>query len=126
MSLRHVSKETKRIEIGDEDWLEVRTDISRRAFNNLLMTLPVNRDGIVEDDIDLTTASNFSAALFQAFVTDWSVIDDKGRKTKATIDNYYDLSRDAASLIDVAVIEHFNSMTPNEQESTKSEGDSEE
>lgn len=125
MALRLVSRNTKRIAIGEEDFIEVREDISRREFNKLLSTL-VSRGAIDAEHIDMETATAFSDALFSAFVVDWSVVDEKGKSVECTLENYGMLSRDASVLVEQAITAHFQSLTPDNEEATKSEEPSEE
>lgn len=115
MGLRLVSKETTRLDIGDDgDYIDVRQDISRREFNTLLATLPA--EGVSDEgSITFDVASEFSQALFEVFVEGWSL------DVPATVDNYNELTRDSAMLIDAAISEHFNNLTPDSQEQTKSE-----
>jgi len=123
MGLRLVSTATKRIDIGEEDYVEVREDISRRAFTNILMRLPSN---VAEEGVDFETASSFAEGLFDAFVVGWSVTDEKGKSVKPTLENYQLLSRDAATAIDGAVTDYFNSLSPDAADADKSEANSEE
>jgi hypothetical protein len=119
MALRLASTGTKRITIADDEWIDVRADISRRAFNTLVSILPaeVGQDGY---DVTIAVVGEFSAALFEAFVTGWSVVDEDGNPVPATEENYELLSRESAQRIDQAIGEHFNSLSPNAEESTKS------
>lgn len=119
MALRLASQATKRIAIGDEDYIEVLEDISRREFGQLLKVIPRDVETLSVEDAEV-----FTVALFNLFVRGWSVCDDGGKPVPATVDNYYLLSREAAGLIDAAVIEHFNSLTPSAAEQSKSEDDS--
>ena len=121
MGLRLVTQDAKRIDIGDEgDFIEVRSDISRRDFNTILATLPTNTEGVDEANITFQVADEFAQGLFEVFVTGWSL------DVPATVENYNNLTRDSASLIDSAVTEHFNSLTPTQPEVTKSENAGEE
>ena len=124
MALRLVSQNTKRIEIGDEDYIVVKQDISRRDFNRIITTLPQGMD--LERGIDFATANAFAEGLFEVFVTDWSVVGDDNVPVPPTVENYQMLSRQAATLIDEAITTHFNAMNPTDDEAVKSEGHSEE
>ena len=119
MALRLASSSTKRIMIADDEWIEVRSDISRKQFNKLVSILPaeVGQEGY---DVTIAVVGEFSAALFETFVTGWSVVDDNGMPVPATEENYELLSRESAQKIDAAIGEHFNSLSPNTEESTKS------
>jgi hypothetical protein len=115
MALRLVGKNTKRVQIGDEDFIEVLNDIPRRQFNDIVRTIP--RD---TDNLTLDSTEEFIVTLFNSFVKGWSVADDSGQPVPVSEENYYQLSREASGLIDAAVLEHFNSLTPSPQEQTKS------
>lgn len=119
MALRLASQNTKRVAIGEEDYIEVLEDISRREFGRLLKVLPRDTDNLTPE-----SAEGFTLALFELFVKGWSVCDSEGNPVPATEENYFLLSREAAGLIDAAVIEHFNSLTPSAAEQSKSEDDS--
>lgn len=123
MSLRLVRRSTARIAIGEDDWLDVRQDISRRQFNELMRILP---DDFGEDEskVSIDVALSFSEFLFETFVVDWSVRDELGEPVEANLENYQNLTREAASLVDEAVREHFNSLSPSKDEVEKSEEDS--
>ena len=125
MALRLVSRDTKRIAIGEEDYIEVREDISRREFNQLLSSL-TSRGAVDAESIDMETATAFSDALFTAFVVDWSVVGDDGKPVDANLENYGLLSREASLLVEQAITKHFQSLTPDNEEATKSEEPSEE
>lgn len=118
MALRLASNKTTRIKIGDEDYIDVLSDISRRQFSELMRIVPRQEELSVED------AEGFTVALFSLFVKGWSVTDEDGTPVAPTEENYYALSREASGLVDNAVIEHFNSLTPTSQEQKKSERDS--
>lgn len=119
MGLRLVNRELVRLDIGDDgDYIEVRKDISRREFNQLMSALP--SDGISEDSITFGVASTFAEGLFDVFVEGWSL------DVPPTVENYNELTRDSASQIDSAISEHFNSLTPDGEETQKSEESSEE
>jgi len=119
--LRLASKESKRISIGDgDDYLEVRQDISKRDFAKLIKILPSNLDA--EKGMTLDDADNFSAGLFDLLVVGWSLKDDAGNPIIPTVEVYYSLSRDAAIAVDTVLVEHFNSLTPTDDDRRKSEG----
>lgn len=121
MGLRLVTRSTRRIDLSEEgDWIEVKEDISRRDFNRILSTLPQGSDGVDEDSITFGVADEFAQGLFEVFVTAWSL------DVPPTLDNYNLLTRDSATEIDSAITDHFNSLTPTQEESTKSEDAGEE
>ena len=119
MALRLASSKTKRIEIGEGDYIDVVEDISRRQFSDLLKAMPSDLE-----NISIEGAEEFTLALFNLFVKGWSVVYEDGEPVPVTDDNYFALSRDAAVSIDAAIIEYFNSLTPTPQEQSKSKNDS--
>lgn len=118
--LRLASKETKRITIGDDpaDFIEVRVDVSKRDFNNLIHNIPttVGDAGLTPGEAD-----DFTRFLFELFVVGWSLKDDDGNTVIPTSEMYLSLSREAALAIDTALVEHFNTLTPSDGERRKSE-----
>lgn len=112
--LRLASADTKRIELGDEDFLVVKNDLSKRDFNGILKLLPPDYDS--DSGFTFGQASDFACALFDCIVTGWSL------DVEPTVENYLDLAQDAASAVDQALAEHFNSLTPSAEERTKSKG----
>lgn len=120
MGLRLVTRSAKRVELSDGDWVELKEDISRRDFNRILSTLPTTQDGVDEENITFGVADDFAQGLFEVFVVAWSL------DVAPTLDHYNMLTRDSASEIDSAITEHFNSLTPTQEESTKSEDAGEE
>lgn len=119
--LRLATNNVKRIALGgsEEDFIDVKVDLSKRDFNRLVTALPTD---IGETGLTPEAAESFTAFLFEAFVVGWSVTDDAGNPVLPTLETYYNLTRDGATLIDNALIEHFNGLTPDEEERRKSEG----
>jgi hypothetical protein len=109
--LRLASDATTKIDMGDGDFIEVRTDVSKRTFNAILAAMPDVPDG---ETISLSQSLDFAANLFEVFVVGWSL------DVPCTKESYFDLSREAADAIDLAVAKHFEGLTPNKDEATKS------
>lgn len=119
MALRLVSNAPERIDLGDGDWLDVRSDISKKQFNTLLKSLP---EGFGDDNSFTPGESDdFVAAIFEAFILDWSLVDEAGEAVPATRENYDNLTREAATIVDTAIMEHFNAQSATDEESTKSD-----
>jgi hypothetical protein len=110
--LKFASKETKRIELGDGDWIEVKSDLSKKSFNELLAAMP-NRQVTEEDGLTLTEGLKFAEALFESLVTAWSV------PQAATLENYLELDQTAAQAVDAKLIEHFGEISPSKDEMSK-------
>jgi len=110
--LRLASDETKRIDLGDEDYLDVRTDISKRDFNKILRALPEQFDA--DKGFTVVEADEFTVPLFDMLVVGWSL------PVEPTVDNYKSLARESATEVDRILVEHFNSLSPTKEETTKS------
>ena len=117
--LRFASADTQRLDLGDGEWIEVRSDISKRDFNNLVKKMPQDIDP--EAGVRPGQATDLGVALFDTLVTDWSF-----EGVDANTDNYLKLTREAADAIDALLGEHFSSLTPSKEEQTKSKRNSKE
>jgi hypothetical protein len=118
--LRLASNETKKIQLGDseEDFIEVKADISKRTFIQLIQSMP---EGITDGtSLTISDSVGLQEKLFSTFVTDWSLKDEKGAPLPADVDNYLLLSREAADAVDAAVVAHFESLSPSKDDATKS------
>lgn len=122
--LRKASVETTRIYLGDEadgeqrDWLDVRTEISKRDFNRFINYLP-GRTVSKDDKLTPGEAVELQKGMFEALVVGWSL------SVPATVDEYELLETEGASAVDEALANHFNSLRPNKQEEKVAFRDSE-
>jgi hypothetical protein len=105
------SEDTKKIKLKSGIELEVKTDISKRAFNNLVANIPQAAE---DKGFTVMQATDFSSALFNVFVVGWSL------DREATVENYLELKRQHADEIDEAISNHFTSMNVTEKEARKS------
>jgi hypothetical protein len=117
--LRLARNDTTRIELDETDYLEVRADISKNDFNNLIKKMPQDIDA--DKGFTPGQATDFGVALFDTLVLGWSLQDEKGKDVKPTVDMYLALSREAADEIDRRLAEHFQSLTPKKDDLSKSE-----
>lgn len=110
--LRLATDDTKIIKLDKESSITVKSDISKRDFIALLKSMPQG----VTDENPLTVEQGvaFQQNLFETFIVDWSL------EHPPTVDNYLNLSREAADAVDSAVAQHFESLTPSKEEGTKS------
>ena len=120
MALRLASSRSVRLTVGDDGWIEVREDISRRDFNDLMASLPEDCDA--EKPVTFVTAGAFTEGLFRGFVSGWSLHDENDNPVPVSVEAYQNLERSSASAIDSAIGNHFNSLTPDEETATKSKG----
>lgn len=110
--LKFASEETKQLDLGEGDYVEVRADLSKRVFNNLVSSMP-NREISEEKGLTLEEGLKFQQSLFEALVTGWSLPENP------TLDAYLNLVRPAADAIDTALAAHFNGMQPTADEVSK-------
>lgn len=120
--LKFASKGSKTLDLGEGDFLEVREGVSKKQFRSLLDKLPEEWDS--DKGFTPGQADDFSTALFDMLVIDWSLVDEEGAKVPASVDNYVNLERGAAATVDVKLVEHFNELTPSTEERSKSKRDS--
>ena len=109
--LRLASEATTKIDLGDGDFIVVKSDISKRTFNAIIAAMPDVPEG---GNITISQSLDFAARLFEVFVVDWSL------DAPCTKESYLDLSREAADAVDTAVARHFEGLTPNRDDATKS------
>lgn len=110
--LRLASQGTKRLDLGDGDFLEVREDLTKKVFNSLMSFMP-DREVNEEKGISPQEGAVFARGLFETLVVGWSLPDDP------TVENYDALSSEAANVVDAALVEHFASLAPNKEEMSK-------
>lgn len=112
--LKLVSDSTERLDLGEGDFLEVRKGVSKKQFRLLLDKLPANW----EEGFTPGQADDFATALFEMLVVAWSL------DVPPTVENYEELDRTAAAVVDTALVAHFNGLTPSQEERSKSKGTS--
>lgn len=118
MGLRLATRDVKRIDIGDGDWIEVTSDISKRDFLRILTSMPesaVQQDQKEGEEVkvklNIADASEFQQLLFSVLVRAWSL------DVPVSLEAYLDLARESADLIDAKMIEHFKEVvSPNKEE----------
>lgn len=111
--LRKASVETTRIFLGEEgedrDWIDVRTEIAKRDFNKFIAFLPA-RTVTKDDNLTPNEATELQKGLFETLVMGWSL------DTEPTVEEYLSLDTEAATAVDEALAEHFNTLNPSKQE----------
>jgi hypothetical protein len=115
--LRLATATPKRIPLSEDgDYIDVRSEISKRTFNELIQLMPKGLDGSEEStkNMDMADAFRFQNDLFRIFVTGWSLEADP------TPENYEELERSAGEAVDKALGDHFASLAPSDKEADKS------
>lgn len=115
--LRLASTATTKLDLGDGDFIEVRTDLSRQDYNGLLRSFPDNYDA--DKGFSTSEALDFGSSLFKLLVTGWSL-----DGVAPTVDNYLALERNGSNVVDEKLVEHFNSLlaSPTETKSSARSG----
>lgn len=112
MGIKFASADTKKLDLGDGDFIEVRSDLSKRKFNELMSAMP-NREISEGNGLTLSEGLDFQTALFGALVVGWSASEP------ATVETYLELNRETADAIDKHLIDHFGEISPSKDEQSK-------
>jgi hypothetical protein len=118
MGLRLAKKATTDLEFGD-DRITVRTGLSKGNFRKVLEALP--DDFSSDTGFNPLEADSFTLGIFEALVVGWTLKDDEGNDVPATIENYIDLDRDSAAEVDLALFQHFNSLSVTDEQKSSGE-----
>lgn len=115
MALRLVGRDLESISLGDNDWIKVKKELSKRDFLRIMETVPA--DKMEEDEgkvrFSIAQAIDFQKMLFDILVEEWSL------DVEPTVENYLDLNREGADAIDKALTEHFQMLVPSKEEQGK-------
>lgn len=106
--LRKATEGTVTIKLDDTDFIVVRSDISKREFNNLAQNMPNNGSS---EGLTIPDAVKFQKFLFETLVVGWSL--DDGRPDGQ---DYDELAAEAATAIDSVLATHFESLLPTSAE----------
>lgn len=120
MGLKLVTGETKRLDLGDGDYLVVDADIGKRELKSILSRIPENtRVATSAGDLTLDGATSLTSALFDVFVKEWSLRDATGEPVPVTQENYLSLNLESVSIVDEALMKHFNELVDVSKEDSK-------
>ncbi len=112
--LRKANTVPKKIELSDEgDYIEVATEITKGDFNKLVEVMPATIDDA--EGISPTQGIDLMTDFFKIFVKGWSLDEPP------TVEAYLALPKEGADAIDTALMAHFTSLTPSDDERKKSE-----
>lgn len=89
-----------------EAWIELRSEVTKGQFNNLAMNAP--------EGGELNTVLPYMEQVFDVFVADWSLTDDKGNTIKPSVAAYRALTTEAGLWVDNVLGEHFRNINGRE------------
>lgn len=114
MALRLANDAVKTIDLGDEAYIKVREDISKRSMNRLLARMPKrNQDEVKETGLTIDEGLEFQIGLFEALVVEWSL------DVPPSAEAYLSITREDAEGLDTALAEHFEALMPSKEEQGK-------
>ena len=107
---RFVSNEIVRLELSDDDWIEVKKRLSY-AEQQRLATGAFSRMGMADKEIELKMDSEaFNCQRFLIWIVDWSFVNAKGKQVSVTLDAIKQLDPDTAAEIDDALAVHIEAV----------------
>ena len=109
MALKSASTATQKLDLGEGDWVEVRSEVSKREYKVLTDFFP-EREVTKDDKLTAGESVQFQSGLFKALVVGWSA------DIPATVENYEGLDAEDAMRIDKALAEHFAKLMPSDAE----------
>lgn len=105
---RFVTPDTKRLDLSDGDWIEVKT---RLSWGDILLiqssSVTGANFGTNEVGMDLRRAK---MTRFMVWLTDWSFRDAAGKPVKLSLDAIAELESGTAEEIDVALTAHVEAL----------------
>lgn len=114
MALRLAKESTTRIDLGDDAWVEVREDISKRSMNRLMVRMPRrSQDEVKETGLTLDEGLEFQIGLFESLVTAWSL------DIVPNAEGYLSLDSEDATALDEKLAAHFEALMPTKDEQGK-------
>lgn len=98
---RFVSHNIKNIDLGNDEWIAIKADISYEIFEKL------------QPDENLEGKKDFKHGkkILFAFITDWNLKDDKGEKVPVTEQSILDLNMETLNLIINEITKIMNNIT---------------
>lgn len=114
MALRLASESTQTIDLGDEAWVKVREDISKRSMNRLLAHMPTRpQEELKESGLTIEEGLEFQIGLFEALVVEWSL------EVPPTAEAYLSITREDVEVLDEKLTKHFEALMPSKEEQGK-------
>lgn len=114
MALRLADESTKKIDLGDGDWVKVREDISKRSMNRLIARMPKRtKEEVEKDGLSISEGLEFQVGVFEALVTEWSL------PVPPTAEAYLNIKREDVETLDELLVKHFEALMPSKEEQGK-------
>lgn len=99
-----VSTKTIRPDGDEENFIEIRTEISKGEANHLMQFAPLPTD---EGRVRMQKTVEMLEESFNVFVHDWSLVDDEDNRIVPSVEAYRTLPADVGKFIDDAVQEEL-------------------
>lgn len=83
-----------------EDWVDLRKEFSKSEVNKIILASPKNND-------DIGGSLTFVERFAEMSVAGWSMVDDKGKDVKFSVEEYRKLAAEPGQWLDRTLIEHL-------------------
>lgn len=101
-------------EDGDQDFIRVRSSLSKGEANEILGQAP-------SGERDIKQGLAFLEVFFKAVMIEWSLVDEEGLPVKPTVEEYRNMDAAGARLIDEKLGQHLNKLIGREVEAAEGE-----
>jgi hypothetical protein len=109
--MRYVPPDTKKIDLSDGDWIEVKKFLNAGEDAQLAGAgVPAFRNDPARGQAFDLDFAGLKYARILAYVTAWSFDDAKGRRTEPTRENVYALDKATVEELDAALDAHIKAM----------------
>ena len=105
---RFVDPDTKRLDMSDGDWIEVKTRLSW-GDTLLIQSSSVKGANFATDEVSMDLRRSKLTRFF-VWLTDWSFTDGAGKRVKLTMDALEALEPDDAEEIDEVLTVHIEAI----------------
>lgn len=92
-----------------EDWIDLRKEFSKAEVNKIILSSPKAND-------DLAGSLSFVERFAEMAVVSWSMVDDKGKEVKFTVEEYKKLAAESSQWLDKTLVEHLQKTIGREVE----------
>lgn len=103
-------EDTLRVETPDgEDWVDLRKEFNKAEVNKIILASPKQND-------DLAGSLSFVERFAEMAVVGWSMVDDKGKEVKFSLEEYKKLAAEASQWLDRTLVDHLQKTIGREVE----------